>query len=222
MNARTADRYSNETFGKEKRLRAAVRQLIESFFVGSGAKPDIRDCAGRADDLNHGTDWLVHIQGRRDIRIAVRMRDAGFVRYSDEFTVKESRATGTKTELQKIRDRDWADFYLYGFMDFEIGVVIGWSLFDMRLFNVRAAYSYIPQTDNRDTTARLYRVADQPTGFVVASTLVHSQVLDRFCTVSEDGSDLGWLAEEVEILRLKHAWLFEPGAGVLDEPELDI
>jgi hypothetical protein len=126
--------------------------------------------ASLSDDLFHGTDFLWQIGGRT-YRLACRIRHAAFIRYHDDFTIREDRPrTGLRTELEKIRAGDWAHVYAYGFSDGDR--ILHWSLFRMSRFNPEAPFSYMRgfgPNDQNDTVTRIYRISGQPQGFLLSS-----------------------------------------------------
>ncbi|QER44980.1 hypothetical protein F0726_01920 [Acidithiobacillus caldus] len=130
---------------------------------------DVRRARG-IDDLQHGTDYVCVTRSGRPCRLAARVRRAAFLRFRDEFTIREDRPrTGHRTELEKIRAGDWADFYAYGFSDGK--QVLYWSFFRMAHFDPDAPFSYMPgygPKDGQDAVTRVYRIEDQPPGFVVS------------------------------------------------------
>jgi hypothetical protein len=119
-------------------------------------------------DRNHGTDLLWQ-RGPKTYRLACRVRKPGFLKYRGDFTIREDRPrTGRTTELEKIRKKDWADFYVYGFSD---GCrMLHWSLFRMSEFDSDAPFQYMPgfgPRDGQDTVTRIYRIQDQPKSFLI-------------------------------------------------------
>ena len=67
------------------------------------------------EDMRHNTDLIVL---RLDaVRVACRVRKYQYyLEYTDEFTVRERRPSGERTELAKII-QGWGDYMLYGFAD---------------------------------------------------------------------------------------------------------
>lgn len=127
--------------------------------------------ASHDDDTLHGTDFLWTRTGGRVFTLAMRVREAAFLRYKDDFTIREDRPhSGHTTELEKIRSGDWAQFYAYGFSDGQ--KILHWSLFCMSHFNPDTPFQYMPffgPRDNNDTVTRIYRISGQPEGFRIKS-----------------------------------------------------
>lgn len=99
--------------------------------------------ASATDDAFHGTDFIWTKPDDKIIRLAMRVRESSFLRYKDDFTIREDRPkTGHKTELEKIRNKDWAHVYAYGFSDGKR--ILYWSLFRMSRFNPDAPFQYMP------------------------------------------------------------------------------
>jgi len=119
------------------------------------------------EDKEHGTDYWCVTRTGRPFRLAARVRRASFLRFKGDFTIREDRPkTGHRTELEKIRSGDWADFYIYGFSDGK--QILYWSLFRVSQFDPDAPFTYLPgygPKDGQDVVTRVYRIADQPPGF---------------------------------------------------------
>ena len=126
--------------------------------------------ADMSDDRFHGTDY-VWDRHEKTYRLACRVRTQDFLRYKGEFTIREDRPQSTqKTELEKIRDGDWADIYAYGFSDGQR--ILHWSLFRMSRFNPDAPFSYMRgfgPGDKQDTVTRIYSLSAQPEGFLIGT-----------------------------------------------------
>ena len=131
--------------------------------------------ASQQDDLFHGTDFLWCRQGLT-ARLAVRIRKSAFLKYKDDFTIREDRPQShQKTELEKIREGDWANLYAYAFSDGDR--ILHWSLFRMSRFNPAAPFTYMPgfgPGNRADTVTRIYRVSGQPDGFLLKSVTRHA------------------------------------------------
>ena len=85
--------------------------------------PEIKGHIGRVlisespieEDTERNTDLIVLTL--RPYRIACRIRKYKFMKqYGDEFTIREGRPSGAKTELTKIIE-GWGDYLFYGFAD---------------------------------------------------------------------------------------------------------
>jgi hypothetical protein len=126
--------------------------------------------ANITEDWFQGTDFFWHRHGKT-YSLAVRIRKADFLKYTDDFTIREDRPqSGQKTELDKIRAGDWATIYAYAFSDGRS--ILHWSLFRMSRFNPDAPFSYMPgfgPGDKQDTLTRIYTISDQPEKFLLDS-----------------------------------------------------
>ena len=131
--------------------------------------------ASQHDDLFHGTDFLWCRQGLT-ARLAVRIRKSAFLKYKDDFTIREDRPQShQKTELEKIREGEWANLYAYAFSDGDR--ILHWSLFRMSQFNPGAPFQYMSgfgPGDRADTVTRIYRISGQPDGFLLKSVTQHA------------------------------------------------
>ena len=75
-------------------------------------------CSTLEEDYS-GTDWSFDV-GDRNLTIACRMRRLRSAGGYRDFTVRSRRASGAKTELEKIRDGSFtAKFYVYAWIDTE-------------------------------------------------------------------------------------------------------
>lgn len=138
-----------------------IRELEETF--GGTIEQATLD-----DDQHHGTDYFWR-RKEFEHRLAMRIRRAAFLKYKNDFTLREARPIGgNTTEIDKIAGDDWADLFVYGFSDGK--KIIHWSLFNMSYFDPRKPFTYMPgygPLDHADTITRIYRVDHQPKGFLV-------------------------------------------------------
>lgn len=103
--------------------------------------PHLLDVAPLELDLKQATDLIIF--RARDVRIAARVRRAGFAaRYPYEFTLRCHRDSGAETELAKI-SKGWGDWLFYGHAADEWGCGIApWWLIDLAAF--RSALIRLP------------------------------------------------------------------------------
>ncbi|MGH9381088.1 MAG: hypothetical protein ACRD2Z_10815, partial [Thermoanaerobaculia bacterium] len=128
------------------------------------------------EDAQRATDLIVLKLDA--IRVACRIRSSAYLRrYGGEFTLRSSRPNGVETELSKIL-AGWGDYLLYGFAAEAGPSLAAWLLGDLHEFRrwhnralYRMARGEAPgiHKQNADRTClRAYRVAELPSGFVVA------------------------------------------------------
>jgi hypothetical protein len=68
-------------------------------------------------------------------RIACRVRThAYFDRHAGEFTIRSSRPSGAKTELEKIIQDKWCHYFLYAFSDSDDATLHAWTLANLEVF----------------------------------------------------------------------------------------
>jgi hypothetical protein len=130
------------------------------------------------EDEKHNTDLIVL---RLDaIRIGCRIRKFQYIRnYGNQFTIRQSRPNGAKTELTKIIE-GWGDYFFYGFCDEQENRICRWMLGDYKPFRIwfmRQVYNgKIPghTKENFDGSSAFiaFNVCDIP-GFVIASNWVN-------------------------------------------------
>jgi len=105
------------------RFEPEIKRLLADIFITA---------APQAVDELEATDLLM--LEVRPYRIACRMRKFKYWHaYPDEFTVRLSRPSGTKTELEKIVD-GFGDFLFYGFADTSDLYVHAAYLIDLNVF----------------------------------------------------------------------------------------
>lgn len=118
-----------------------------------------------AVDRNEAADLIV-LNGR-NLTIACRVRRAGYgAGYADQFTIRSSRPSGARSELEKIA-AGFGDLLFYGFADAEASAIKTWALVDLNAFRAHLIMSpgAIDQGErrNQDGTAfRWYRISSFP------------------------------------------------------------
>ncbi len=128
------------------------------------------------EDAERNTDLIV--LRMEAVRIGCRVRTNYYAKhYPNDFTIREGRPSGAKTELTKIIE-GWGDYFLYGFADEQESFLCQWFLGDMRVFrawfNRRIVIDKgkLPgiQKKNGDDSSwfRAFSLADLPAEFVVA------------------------------------------------------
>lgn len=84
------------------------------------------------EDVSHATDLLVLRLEAWRVAVRIRRPDA-FAKWSDEFTIRSLRESGTETELAKIMG-GWGDAFLYGFGHDSGSSLLAWTLIDLDEF----------------------------------------------------------------------------------------
>ncbi len=123
--------------------------------------PEIKSILGRhliteapiEEDQKRNTDLMVLCI--EAIRVGCRVRRVEFVeKYGDEFTLRVSRPSGVKTELEKIMN-GWGDYFFYGFG--QNRRLVRWTLasldafrswYNSRVYRERLADKKISNHDN--------------------------------------------------------------------------
>jgi hypothetical protein len=82
-------------------------------------------------DVQRATDLVVMRAQHLDVAVRIR-RYKYLAQYADQFTIRKSRDTGTKTELEKIMD-GFADWFFYGFAAEKGAGLAAWVLVDLDL-----------------------------------------------------------------------------------------
>lgn len=140
------------------------------------------------EDAQRNTDLIV--LGLGALRIACRIRSASYLNhYAGEFTIREGRPNGTKTELTKIIE-GWGDYFFYGFADEDECALAAWLLGDLRVFRLwfnrqlMRLGGKLPgqsfENDDGSSTFRVFTIAELPTDFVLAQKIaVSASVANR-------------------------------------------
>lgn len=126
------------------------------------------------EDMKRNTDLIVL---RLDpIRIACRIRKHGYYdSFGDEFTIRISRPSGTKTEFAKLIE-GYGDYILYGFADKGETKIHAWILGDLRVFRLtfqEMSWKGKPigtAQKNKDGSSDFmaFKISDFPDDFIVA------------------------------------------------------
>lgn len=125
-------------------------------------------------DTKQATDLVVFEV--KDKRIACRMRRPGFYdKYGNQFTIRYDRASGTKTEFEKIA-KGFADWMFYGHAADDKGNLRWWWLLNLDVFRQifrehKANTIKYGITPNRDgtTTFSWFDIMSFPKDLVIAS-----------------------------------------------------
>lgn len=112
------------------------------------------------EDREQGTDLVVLRTTHRSVGVRIRDVEKYFERYRFEITVRKSRPSGAKTELQKLED-GWIDLIFYGFGNFATGRLRAYRVLDCKALRAQMIRSQPPlkytDTPNWDgTTFRAY------------------------------------------------------------------
>lgn len=137
--------------------------------------PMLLDAAPELEDQKHATDLMVFTA--RDLRIAARMRKPGYAdRYPWEFTIRNSRPTGARTEFEKIVE-GFGDWLFYGHSNAQQNDVERWMVVDLKRFrsafvyrNSRELLRYEHKTNPDRTTFFAFDVRSFPAEAVIASS----------------------------------------------------
>lgn len=129
------------------------------------------------EDRERNTDLIV--LKMEAVRVGCRIRNALYAkRYPQEFTIREGRPSGVKTELTKIIE-GWGDYFFYGFGDGQN--VVAWTLCDLTVFRVtfmrhlhqhNRMMGQVQHNRDNSSTFRAYSWDMFPDEFVVAQKAV--------------------------------------------------
>lgn len=121
------------------------------------------------EDAKENTD--LRVLSLKGVRIGCRVRTYGFYeKYPDEFTIRYSRPSGVKTEIDKIME-GWGDLFFYGFSNEKETSLIKWTLADLNVFRAwytkdKARPRYVPESGCQLTA---FKWSQLPKEFVIDS-----------------------------------------------------
>lgn len=130
------------------------------------------------EDQERNTDLIVLKMDA--VRIACRIRKYSYwLQYQNEFTIREGRPSGFKTELTKIIE-GWGDYLFYGFADAGESSLFFWRLLDLKVFRielfrklaqspVRSLPGVAKANGDKSSTFRAFSIPDFPKTITVAS-----------------------------------------------------
>jgi hypothetical protein len=105
-----------------------IKQILGKTF---NVDEDLIVEADDEEDMKHNTDIVLLINSKR---VACRIRRLFYYNkhyYRNDFTIRTDRPSGSKTELEKIRE-GWGDYFFYGFGDEE--KLLWWGIGDLKTF----------------------------------------------------------------------------------------
>ena len=115
----------NQTnFEKDKRLELKfdkqIKAVLGNYFITKDTNAD----------LYEATDFLIY--NVKNFKVGVRLRRFSYLKdYGNEFTIRWSRPSKVKTEIDKIKE-GLVDFMLYGFIDEREENIIQYVLLDLK------------------------------------------------------------------------------------------
>ena len=132
------------------------------------------------DDRERNTDLIVLSLG--SMRIGVRIRDYKYYeKFGSQFTIRSRGRNGAKTELQKIIDDGFGDYFFYGFGDDQLGLIKAWCICRLDIFRKYYSEESLPgigrENFGYDTCFRAFYWRWFPPEFIVAQEL--GEAFDR-------------------------------------------
>lgn len=126
--------------------------------------------APEEEDMLQNTDLRVFkLEG---VRVACRVRKNSFLAgFGRQFTIRSSRPSGNKTELEKIME-GFGDYTFYCFADAEDKGLAQWFLGDLDVFRSWYSKGKGEQCGNYDGSSSFvaFNLKDLPANFVIASS----------------------------------------------------
>jgi hypothetical protein len=139
----------------EYKFERQIKNILGNFFI----KKDI------THDLKEGTDFAIF--GIKPFKVAVRLRrnyclDRG---YGKEFTIRWSRPSGAKTEINKIEE-GLVDYILYGFLDKDETKLVQYFIGDLAVFRDHLQEPFkIKKNKSGDSELAIYKWSQFPASF---------------------------------------------------------
>ena len=150
------------------RLLPNIKYILGHYLIGA---------APVEEDQQRNTDLIV--LNMQPVRVACRIRGYEYFRkYPYEFTVRSSRPSGAKTELEKIVE-GWGDYLFYGFASPDGDALAFWFLADLHVFRrwFSEAVAALPagvlpgslhHNGDGSSSFRAFQLEELPREFVIA------------------------------------------------------
>ena len=146
------------TYNKDRRLEDQFAALIKNFLAQQLiTKEEIKD-------LEEATDFAIYCV--HPFKVAVRLRRFEYFKsFYDEFTIRWSRPSGVKTEIDKIREH-LVDYLFYGFLSPCETEIIQYFIADLTKFDDVKPHHIFPNNPP-DSELAVYKLSQFPKDFVV-------------------------------------------------------
>lgn len=141
----------------ERKFADDIKVILAKYFI-------VQD---RIADTKQGTDFLIF--QIKPFRVAARLRT--FKHFNtdnrrDEFTIRWCRPSGTKTEIDKIRE-GLVQYLFYGFVDKAESNLIQYFIADLNIFRKNESKPYKIYPNNpRDSDLAVYKINQFPEKFI--------------------------------------------------------
>jgi len=150
---------NKKDFNRDIQLELRFTRIIKSIL---GNQFIVQD---QIEDLENGTDFL--LLKMTPFKIGVRLRrHKYFLKYPDEFTIRWSRPSGVKTEIDKIRE-GLVDYIFYGFVDKLENEIIQYFIGDLKIFKENEPLAIIKSNDPPDSELAIYKLSQLPEEFIL-------------------------------------------------------
>lgn len=149
------------TYAIDRRIEDVKAQLIKNILAQSFIRKIEKA------DLEEGQDFGIY--SVKPFNVGVRLRRfKHFQKYNREFTIRWSRPSGIKTEIDKIREA-LVDFILYGFLDKKGQNIIQYFIGDLKIFRAvnPEPYAIIPNNPH-DSELAVFKFTQFPKEFFIA------------------------------------------------------
>jgi hypothetical protein len=148
-----------ENITLEHRHALTIKSILGCYFFRQDAWQDRQEA----------TDFAVFTA--EPVKVAVRLRRYKFMlEYPHQFTIRWKLASGTPTEIDKIR-QGMVGYMFYGFVSEDEGHIVQYTLCDLRIFQAHEPKPCCtkPNRDEDDSWLAAYGFPQFPSAFVLKS-----------------------------------------------------
>ncbi len=140
----------------ERRFSKTIRSILGCYFFTQETWQDQQEA----------TDFAVFTA--QPVKVAVRLRRHKFLlTYPHQFTIRWTRPSGIKTEIDKIRI-GLVDYMLYGFVDEEEARLVQYALCDLRVFRAHEPKPLcVKDNDPPDSQLAAFGFPQFPSAFIL-------------------------------------------------------
>ena len=138
--------------------------------------------ATEEEDTQHATDLV--LVAKSGLRVGCRIRRSQYAdKYPWEFTIRNSKASGAKTEAEKIFDDGWGDWLFYGFAEEHGAELQRWMVIDLSALRTHAATMPIKVMRAYDATFRVFDARYFP---ATPKILIDASHIDEYVCLHEE------------------------------------
>ena len=149
---------TNSTYEKDRQIEDRFANLVKNIlgqtFIGKQTVADEQEA----------TDFAIFVVN--PFRVAVRLRRFDYFHsFRNEFTIRWTRPSGIKTEIDKIRE-GLVDYFLYGFLSQDETEIIQYFIADLKKFGNPTPEQIKPNNPN-DSELAIFNLNQFPKDFLL-------------------------------------------------------